>query len=201
MNTKLQELTNKVYEEGIEKAQKESDSILKEANSKAKEIVRNAEKQRESILIKAEEDANSFKRKVASEVQLGARQMVGKLRQDLQILLKGQVIETPISNTFSDPNTLKELIKKSIESVQFSKDGNIKISLSEKDSSTIGDSIKNDIHKQFNLGVSIHQDKSLKQGFKIGPENGNYLISFSDEDFSSLFGQYLRKETQEIING
>lgn len=201
MNTKLQELTDKVYREGIERAQEESKEILNKANSEAKKILSDAEKQRETILIKAEEDANNFKRNITSEVQLSARQLVGKLKQDLQNLLHGSIIEEPLSNTFSNPDTLKELIKKSIESVKFNEGGNVKISLSEKDSSNIGEAIKNDIHKHFNLGVSIYEDKNLKQGFKIGPENGNYLISFSDEDFSSLFGQFLRKETQEIIKG
>ncbi|MBD78657.1 MAG: hypothetical protein CL840_07045 [Crocinitomicaceae bacterium] len=201
MNTKLQELADKIYREGIEKAQQESETILANAKAEAKKIISEAEKKRESILINAEEEANSFKKNITSEVQLSARQLAEKLRQDIREMLHGKIIESPISNTFSDPETLKKLISKSIESVKITEDGNVRIALSDKDNEKIGESIKNDIRKQFNSGVLITQDKTIKQGFKIGPENGNYLISFTDEDFNNLFGQFLRKETHEIIHG
>ena len=44
-NTKLQELTDKLYQQGLEKGRNEADSLVAEAKSKAQKIVADAEAQ------------------------------------------------------------------------------------------------------------------------------------------------------------
>ena len=67
MQNKLQELTDKLYNEGLSKgkqeaeeikatAQKEADAIISQANQKAKEILDAANKQAEELKTKSEND-------------------------------------------------------------------------------------------------------------------------------------------------
>ena len=37
--------------------------------------------------------------------------------------------------------------------------------------------------------------------FRIGPKDGSYYISFSDESFAELIGSYLRPATKKILFG
>ena len=53
MENKLQELTDKLYKEGLSKGKEEGEAILAKANEKAAEIIEEAKKQAESILKKA----------------------------------------------------------------------------------------------------------------------------------------------------
>ena len=39
----------------------------------------------------------------------------------------------------------------------------------------------------------------MKSGFKIGPKKGGYHISFSDEDFDALLGEYLRDKVAKML--
>lgn len=52
MENKLQELTDKLYKEGLSKGKEEGEAILAKANEKAAEIIEEAKKQAESILKK-----------------------------------------------------------------------------------------------------------------------------------------------------
>jgi V/A-type H+-transporting ATPase subunit E len=50
-------------------------------------------------------------------------------------------------------------------------------------------------------GVEVGYSKSVKSGFKVGAKNGGYYISFSDEDFNALLGEYLRDKVAALIFG
>ncbi len=53
MENKLQELTDKLYKEGLSKGKEEGDAILAEASKKAEEIIGEAKRKAEEILKKA----------------------------------------------------------------------------------------------------------------------------------------------------
>ena len=48
-------------------------------------------------------------------------------------------------------------------------------------------------------GVEIAYSKGVKSGFKIGPKEGGYYISFADEDFDALLGEYLREKVSTLL--
>jgi V/A-type H+-transporting ATPase subunit E len=39
----------------------------------------------------------------------------------------------------------------------------------------------------------------MKSGFKVGPADGSYVISFTDEDFNNFFKAYLRPKSTELL--
>ena len=39
----------------------------------------------------------------------------------------------------------------------------------------------------------------MKGGFKIGPADGSYKISFSEDDFENFFKSFLRPKTIEML--
>ena len=48
-------------------------------------------------------------------------------------------------------------------------------------------------------GPGIDFDPNIKSGFKIGPKDGSYYISFTDKDFENYFKDYLKNRTREMI--
>ena len=50
-------------------------------------------------------------------------------------------------------------------------------------------------------GINVTFSKQIAGGFKIGPKNGGYLISFSDNDFERLIAEYLRPATKKLLFG
>jgi V/A-type H+-transporting ATPase subunit E len=198
MNTKLQELTEKIFQEGIEQAQEESDKLLKESKSKAEQIVKEAERKAEQVLMDAEEEANSFKKNMTSELNLAAKQLVGKLRQDVQNLLAAEVVGKPVSTTLKEPETLRAILVEVAKNIP-TDSSQIQLKANGQNQS-LQEILKADIARELNKEIEFKPDNSVKEGFKIGPKDGNYLLSFTDEDFTQLLGKYLRKETLEFLN-
>ena len=43
--------------------------------------------------------------------------------------------------------------------------------------------------------------KKIAGGFTIGPKDGGYFISFTEETFNALISEYLRPATKKILFG
>ena len=61
--------------------------------------------------------------------------------------------------------------------------------------------IKGELAGALKGGISASFSKKVSGGFNIGPKDGSYFISFTDETFRSLIGEYLRPATRKILFG
>jgi V/A-type H+-transporting ATPase subunit E len=59
--------------------------------------------------------------------------------------------------------------------------------------------LKNKTLNSLNKGVTIEIDSKTKTGFKIAPLNGNYTISFNENDFENFFKSYFRERTKKLL--
>ena len=48
-------------------------------------------------------------------------------------------------------------------------------------------------------GVEVGWSKQVKTGFKVGPKEGGYYISFSDADLEALLSEYLREKVSRML--
>ena len=60
MENKLQELTNKLYEEGLTKGRSDAERLVADAQAKADAIVRGAEEKAAAVVEEARRKARSF---------------------------------------------------------------------------------------------------------------------------------------------
>ena len=61
------------------------------------------------------------------------------------------------------------------------------------------DGVKHKAKEILNKGLEISFSDRIKGAFKIGPKEGGYLISFTDEDFDNFFRAYLRPRLIEML--
>ena len=50
-------------------------------------------------------------------------------------------------------------------------------------------------------GVSVSFTRQIAGGFRIGPRDGGYMISFAEGDFESILTEYLRPATRKLLFG
>lgn len=199
MGVKLQELTEKIYNEGVEKAQKEADVILANAKEKAAEIEKNANLKAQSIISTAEAEATKLKEHVNSELKMTVNQSVSALKQNLAQAVTMKSVQPSVQELFGNSDFLKSLIVKVVDG-WISKDTmDLKIVLSEKERSEMESYFKNQLAKELNSGLELSFSEGVKSGFKIGPVDNSYEISFTDKDFINFFNAYLRPKTSELL--
>lgn len=199
MGVKLQELTEKIYNEGVEKAQKEADVILANAKEKAAEIEKNANLKAQSIISTAEAEATKLKEHVNSELKMTVNQSVSALKQNLAQAVTMKSVQPSVQELFGNSDFLKSLIVKVVDG-WISKDTmDLKIVLSEKERSEMESYFRNQLAKELNSGLELSFSEGVKSGFKIGPVDNSYEISFTDKDFINFFNAYLRPKTSELL--
>ncbi len=199
MQTKLQELTEKIYNEGVEKARQEAEAILNEAREKAAAIEIQAQKTADSIVKEAEEKAETLKQHVDSELKMSISQAISALKQELANQLTMKAVQPGLKEVFSNVDFLKSVVQK-VVSVWAEKDTmDMKVVMAGKDRKELETFFKNQLADELNKGLELSFSEGVKSGFKVGPAAGGYLISFTDQDFISFFKTYLRPRTSELL--
>ena len=85
MENKLQELTDRLYKEGLSKGKAEGEELLAKAEEKAARIVEDALKKAEEITKKAENDARDFRVKVEGDVRMAATQSIQTVKKGWRV--------------------------------------------------------------------------------------------------------------------
>jgi len=203
MNDKLQELTRKIYEEGLEKGKKEAEDILAKAKHDADELLKNARKEAERIIETAKKEAEELKKNVESELNLSSRQAINALKQKLTDLVVSRSIKDALDKSFDDKEFIQKIILAIVENWEKidQSGGDITIMLPEKDKNKFDEFLKGKVAESIRSGLNIDFEEGMKSGFKIGPADGSFRISFTESDFDNFFKQYLRPRTKKLLYG
>ena len=201
MSNKIGELTEKIYREGIDKANADAEKILNEARNKAKEILKNAEKREQEIIGSAEKKAEEIKSNFESEIKLSAKQFISNLKQEINNMITLRQTKDPVAKSMNDSDFIKTVIIELIKNWKSNNPEllNLDIALSEKYKESLKSYSEKIIKENFDSSLEIVFDEKIRTGFKIAPKEGNYIISFTDKDFENLFGHYLRGKNSQLI--
>ena len=201
MQNKLQELTDKLYNEGLSKGKQEGEELLAKAKVQAEEIVNKAQAEAAQIVAAAQKQADEIKSKVASDIRMASSQSIAATKKDIETLVVGKMTEEPVKNALASADFVKELIK--AVASKFTTDGpmDLALILPESLQKDLEPFVNGELSKTLNAGVQASFSKKVSGGFKIGPKDGGYFVSFTEETFNELIAEYLRPATKKILFG
>lgn len=201
MQNKLQELTDKLYNEGLSKGREEGEALLAKAKSQAADIVAEAEKKAAEIMTKAEKEAEAYKVKVAGDLKMAASQSVQATRKDIEDLVVFKMTGAATEKALSDEAFVKEVIKAVAEKFNAETAMDLNLVLPETLKSSLEPFVKNELSTILKGQVNASFSKKIAGGFTIGPKDGSYFISLTDETFKKLISEYLRPATRKLLFG
>ena len=198
---KLQELTQKLYEEGLAKGKQDGEALLQKAQSEAEGIVKQAQEEAEAILAKARKDAEDFKVKVEGDVKMAAQQAVQATRTDIENLVVSKVVDGTVDKALANEDYIKGIITAVAQKFSADEPADLSLVLPENLKSALEPFVKNELGKLLGKGVDASFSKKVAGGFKIGPKDGGYFVSLTDDTFKDLIGSYLRPATKKLLFG
>jgi len=201
MNSKIQQLTETIYNEGVQKAREDANAIIKKAEEKAAAIEKDAHNKADQLLKKTEEKSQELKNQIDSEIKMSLNQAVSAIKQEITKLITLKVISPSVKELFSDKEYLKSLIKEVVQGWMEKESFDLTVILPESDKDELETFFKNNLADELNKGLEVTFSQNIKSGFKIGPSDGSYIISFTDEDFTNFLKGYLRPKTRELLFG
>jgi V/A-type H+-transporting ATPase subunit E len=201
MQNKLQELTEKIFKEGISKGNAEAEKIINDSKKQAEDIILKAKKEADKVINDAKKKSDEIKSSSEAEFRLSSKQAINALKQQITDLINGEIVSTSVKKVFEDKDFIKKLIETSIKNWQpaSNEDADLTILLPEKQEKEIQQYFTKSVKDLLKKGIEIRFDADVKSGFQIGPKNGSYKISFTEEDFINFFKQYLRPRLIKLL--
>jgi len=201
MQNKLQELTDKLYNEGLSKGKLEGEEIVAKANAQAETILAEAKAKAESIIAQARKDAEDMKTKVSSDVKMAARESIAATKQDIESLIVAKMADAATTKALSEAEFVKGIIKAVAEKFSAEESADIALILPESLKAELEPFVTSELAAILKGNVEAGFSKKIAGGFTIGPKDGSYFISLTDETFQELIGAYLRPATKKILFG
>ena len=201
MSNKLQELTDRLYNEGLSKGKEEGEILLFKARKEADEIIANARKQAEDIVTEAENRAAQLKEKAESDIKMASEQALMATKKDIENLLVNALCSEETEKVLSEEKFLKEIILAVAQKFSTQQSEDISLVLPASLKSMLEPWVSTELKKALKKEISVDFSKKIKGGFSIGPQNGSWYISMSDESFKALISEYLRPVTKKLLFG
>ncbi|ERI88537.1 ATP synthase, subunit E [Bacteroides pyogenes F0041] len=195
MEKKIQELTDKLYQEGVERGNEEAQRLIENAREEAKKIVEDAEKKAESMILSSRKAANELAENTKSELKLFAGQAVNALKSEIATMLTDKLVADSVKEFTQGKDYLNAFIVALAS--KWSVDEPIVIST--KDAESLKQYFATHAKELLNKGVTIDQVNGIKTLFTISPADGSYKINFGEEEFMNYFKAFLRPQLVEML--
>lgn len=195
MENKIQELTDKIYREGVEKGNAEAQRLVGAAQDEAKKIIADAQAQAEAILAEAKKNAAELSDNTKSELKLFAGQAVNALKTEITSLLTNQVISSAVKGFVAD----KDFFNKFIVALATRWSANEPIVIATADAASLKKYFAAQAKDLLDKGVKIEQVNGMKTLFSISPADGSYKVNFGEEEFENYFKEFLRPQLVEML--
>ena len=198
-DNKLELLTKKIYEEGIEKAQNDAQSILEKAQAEAENIVKEAENKAKAILEKAQNESAALRQKTETELGMSAKQAVAALKQQVTNLISNNIAVDMTTAAFRDEDFVRELMVKIIEKWNTEGNADLNVIMNDKEKEDFEKYLLAKHKDLLNNNLTIVTNNSQKDGFVIQPKDGSYKMTFSEKVFEEFFNAYLKEYSKKLL--
>jgi len=201
MDNKLEKLTRKLYEEGLSKGRKEAEKVLADAKVEADKIVAEAKVAADKILNTAKQKSEELAKNAQTEIALASKQTISALKNSIAEMIVAKSTTEGVKEANLDPAFIKDMLLAIAKSWNGSQGGKVLLEalLPVDRKSTLDKAFAASVKDILAAGIEIKYSNSVESGFKIGPKEGGFYISFSDADFDALLSDYLRSSVAEIL--
>ncbi len=199
-NNKLQELTQKLYSDGLERGRAEADRLVAEAKEAAAKILADAKAEAEAIVKGAEDRAEDVAKNAMTEISLAGRQALTKIKAELAEAVIMKTTGAAVKAATMDAAFVKDMLLAMANNWTASTvDVSLKALLPEEKRAELDAVMQSSAAELAKAGIEVGYTKDIKTGFKLGEKDGGYYIAFTDESFDALLKEYLREKVSNIL--
>lgn len=195
MDTKIQELTDKIYKEGVEKGNEEAGRIIADANTQKQVIVHEAEAEAKRIVAAAEKQAAELKKNTEAELKLFATQCVEALKSEVTNLITGEIASSNVKAIVSDKVFMQKVVLDMAK--EWAKSEMLTIQSADADALT--KYFQANAKDLLDKGVKIEKVSGKDAAFTIVPADGSYKVTFGQDEFVAFFKEFLRPGLVEML--
>ena len=192
---KIQELTSKLYSEGIEKGKEEAEKIINEAKALSNRIIEDAKNKAREIVAAAEKEAKELKSNTEAELKLYASQAIEALKTEIVNLVTDKLAKSNVKAAFEDKEFMQKVILELVKN--WARDEKLVIGV--ENAEALKNYIAANAKGLLEKGLKIESVSGIKTGFILAPEDSTYKVKFGEEEFVEYFKEFLRPQIRELL--
>ncbi|HZJ80816.1 MAG TPA: V-type ATP synthase subunit E family protein [Dysgonamonadaceae bacterium] len=192
---KIQELTSKLYEEGVKKGNAEAEKIIAEAEKKEKQILDDANSKAQEIIDAAKKKSTEVNNNAESELKLYASQALEALKTEVTNIITKKLSASSVKAAIEDKEFMQKLITNLMQN--WAEKQTMVVSVENKEE--LESYIKANAKSLLDNKLRVEQVNGIKTGFVIAPDDGTYKVKFGEEEFVEYFKEFLRPQIQQLL--
>ena len=196
MDSQIQALTEKVYQEGVLKGEQEAAKILADANAQAEQIERDARARAEQIIAEAQRSASELKSNTERELKLNASKLIEATKASIVDVLAGRIAGDSVQALTANPELLQRVVLEIAKGFDLKHGVEITSSQAEELKAYFAQNAKALLEE----GLTIKQVAGKATQYTIRPQNGSFKVEIGEQEFVELFKSILRPQlAQELF--
>lgn len=201
MTSKILELTEKIYNEGIEKVHKEAEGILAAAKEKAKRIEDDAILKSNKMISDAKKESEAIFGSFQAELQSIASETLEVAKQKIAASIVAGYSKQVATDLFDDRSFVKSLLLETVKKWEMQKGSmpDLTLVVPEKQLKEFEVLIQSDVARILQKSPTLQVDPSVKNGFKIIADKEGYQVSFTDEDLTNFLRTFMKPKISDFL--
>ncbi len=195
MESKIQELTNKLLQEGVERGNAQAEAIIAQANEQAKQIIEAAQAKGAEIEAQAKKDAQALNDHTKSELKMYNAQALNALKTEIANVVNANVVKDAVKEITGDKDFMNNFVLKLAEKWGAQED----LVISTEDAASLKALFAKKAKALLDKGLKIEQVNGQKTAFTIQPADGSYKVNFGDAEFEDYFKSFLRPQLVDML--
>jgi V/A-type H+-transporting ATPase subunit E len=192
---KIQELTSKLYSEGVEKGKEEAERVIAEAKAREQQILNEAEARANEIIATAQKQQAELKHHTEAELKLYAAQSAEALKTEIINLVTDKLSTLNVKAAMEEKAFMQKIIVELVR--DWSK--NETLSIGVQNPKELESYIATNMKELLDKGLKIESVNGIKTGFTLSPEDGSYKVRFGEDEFIAYFKEFLRPQIQKLL--
>ncbi len=195
MDNKIEQLTQKLLTEGVEKGKAEAEKIIASANDKAAQIIAEAQAKAEEIEAAAKKNAAGVEANTKNEIRMFAAQAVNALKVEIANVVCDRTVKAAVEEAVGNKDFMNEFMLKMAEKWGAGED----MVISAADAASLKALFAKKAKALLDGGITIQQVNGQKAVFTVEPKDGSYKVNFGEAEFEEYFKGFLRPQLVEMI--
>ena len=195
MENKIQELTEKLFKEGVEKGNAEAARLIEAAKEQAAGILAKAQEEAAEIVAKANKQAADTATNTKNELRQYAAQSKNALVGEIANLVSDKVVKESVADVVAS----KDFVGNFLVALATKWTANEPIVIESADAANLKAFFAAKAKDLLDKGVTINEVNGLKTLFTVKPADGSYKVDFGADEFENYFKSFLRPQLVEML--
>lgn len=198
MSSQIQELIDKIKNDGIQTAQTQAQEIEKQAQAKAQKIVQEAQQKADTMLAQVKTEIKKTQESAQKSLQQASRDTLLSLRKEIEKTLQRLVL-AEVSHALTNERLAEILTEVITRTLDGKEGGGVQVEVSAKDLKNLSEGFISKLQKKIKSEIKLQSSDDIGGGFTISYDQGKSSFDFTDESLAQYLTTFLNDQLAAII--